>query len=69
MASRGDLLFELAIGKEGNIVVTQPAPKVYLVTFTSPPDNRLVTVCDTLRTEARECTLTWHRSHSAKPSS
>lgn len=45
MAIRGDLLFELAVGKEGNIVVTQPAPNVYLVTFTSPPDNRLVTVC------------------------
>ncbi|KAI5924390.1 enoyl-CoA hydratase/isomerase family protein [Camillea tinctor] len=25
----------------GNIVCTQPAPQVYLLTFTSPPDNRL----------------------------
>jgi hypothetical protein len=41
---KGDLLFELAIGETGNIVVTQPAPKVYLITFTSGPDNRLTTV-------------------------
>jgi enoyl-CoA hydratase/carnithine racemase len=27
----------------GAIVCTSPAPKVYLLTFTSPPDNRLVT--------------------------
>ena len=44
MAKKGDLLFELAIGDNGNIVVTQPADKVYLITFTSPPDNRLTTV-------------------------
>jgi hypothetical protein len=27
----------------GIIVVTSPAPQVYLLTFTDPPDNRLVT--------------------------
>ncbi|KAK6438479.1 hypothetical protein LTR95_005315 [Oleoguttula sp. CCFEE 5521] len=43
MAKKGDLLFELAVGSNGNIVVTQPAPKVYLISFTSPPDNRLTT--------------------------
>ena len=42
-------LFELPIlssstGKPiGSFVCTSPAPQVYLLTFTSPPDNRLVT--------------------------
>lgn len=41
-------LFKLAIppcaGVEaGNITVTSPADKVYLLTFSSPPDNRLTT--------------------------
>lgn len=27
----------------GQIVCTSPAPKVYLLTFSSPPDNRLTT--------------------------
>ena len=35
---------ELGVGGNGNIVCTQPAPKVYLLTFTNGPDNRLVTV-------------------------
>ncbi|KAK0704759.1 ClpP/crotonase-like domain-containing protein [Lasiosphaeris hirsuta] len=33
----------------GNIVCTEPAPAVYLLTFTSPPDNRLTTAfCNAL---------------------
>ena len=28
-------------GNNGSFILTQPAPKVYLLTFTSPPDNRL----------------------------
>lgn len=38
-------LFELPIrnGGNGNIICTQPAPKVYLLTFANGPDNRLVT--------------------------
>jgi hypothetical protein len=33
----------------GAIVATEPRPKVYLLTFTSPPDNRLTTAsCDAL---------------------
>lgn len=36
-------LFTLPIGATGGtFACTQPAPKVYLLTFTSPPDNRLV---------------------------
>lgn len=37
-------LFEVPIGNAGKITVTEPAAKVYLVTFASPPDNRLTTV-------------------------
>ncbi|KAF2720185.1 ClpP/crotonase [Polychaeton citri CBS 116435] len=37
------VLFDLPISTGGNVVGTQPAPKVYLLTFTSPPDNRLTT--------------------------
>lgn len=44
MSKRGDMLFELPIGDKGNLVCTAPKDKVYLITFTSPPDNRLVTV-------------------------
>lgn len=44
MAGKGPELFKLPIANEGSVVVTQPADKVYLLTFTSPPDNRLVTV-------------------------
>jgi len=36
-------LFELPIGETGNLVCTEPNPKVYLLTFTYPPDNRLTT--------------------------
>lgn len=33
----------------GTIVCTEPSPAVYLLTFTSPPDNRLTTpFCKTL---------------------
>lgn len=45
MASTGKVLFELPIAAtNGNVVCTEPAPQVYLITFTSPPDNRLLTV-------------------------
>ena len=37
-------LFEVPIGNSGKVAVTEPAAKVYLLTFTSPPDNRLTTV-------------------------
>ncbi|KAL1588781.1 hypothetical protein WHR41_02557 [Cladosporium halotolerans] len=43
MAKQGSVLFELSIGQAGKIVVTEPAKKVYLLTFSSPPDNRLTT--------------------------
>jgi enoyl-CoA hydratase/carnithine racemase len=36
-------LFTVPIGASGSIVCTEPAPAVYLLTFTSPPDNRLTT--------------------------
>ncbi|KAK3684702.1 hypothetical protein LTR37_020032 [Vermiconidia calcicola] len=42
-SKRGDVLFELPIGGTGNIVVSQPAAKVYLVTFRDGADNRLTT--------------------------
>ncbi|KAK4554796.1 hypothetical protein LTR86_008298 [Recurvomyces mirabilis] len=38
-----DMLFELPIGEKGNVAVSQPKDKVYLITFFSPPDNRLTT--------------------------
>ena len=44
-ATRGEVLFELAIGKDGNVVCSEPAKQVYLITWTSRPDNRLATVC------------------------
>lgn len=34
-------LFKLAIESEGSITCTQPSQRVYLLTFDSPPDNRL----------------------------
>jgi hypothetical protein len=37
-------LFEVPIGASGQVTVTEPAAKVYLLTFASPPDNRLTTV-------------------------
>jgi hypothetical protein len=37
-------LFEVPIGSSGKVTVTEPAAKVYLVTFASGPDNRLTTV-------------------------
>ena len=43
-SNRGDVLFELPIAATGNVVVTSPQDKVYLIAFISPPDNRLVTV-------------------------
>jgi hypothetical protein len=45
VAAGGDVLFELPIEDTGGkIVVTRPAEKVYLVTFSSGADNRLTTV-------------------------
>ena len=37
-------LFDVPIGNSGKVTVTEPAAKVYLVTFASAPDNRLTTV-------------------------
>ena len=34
-------LFVLPITPAGRITCTQPAPRVYLLTFESPPDNRM----------------------------
>lgn len=34
-------LFDLNIGTTGKITCTEPSPEVYLLTFASPPDNRL----------------------------
>ena len=47
----GELLFTLPIPttSSGTITCTSPAAKVYLLTFNSPPDNRLTTsFCATL---------------------
>lgn len=39
--------FVLPIAPSGSITITEPAAKVYLLTFNSPPDNRLTPVfCD-----------------------
>lgn len=43
MASPGEALFEVPIASGGRIKCTTPAKRVYLVEFTSPPDNRLKT--------------------------
>ena len=43
-AKQGASLFEVPIGKNGAVVCTQPKELVYLLTFASPPDNRLVAV-------------------------
>lgn len=41
----GKELFRLPIAEtKGGIVVTEPQPQVYLISFASPPDNRLLTV-------------------------
>ena len=34
-------LFNVPIAPQGSVLATQPAPKIYLLTFYSPPDNRL----------------------------
>jgi hypothetical protein len=45
MAQAGEVLFKLPIAAtNGEIVVTQPKPQVYLLTFNSPDDNRLLAV-------------------------
>ncbi len=44
-AKRGEVLFELPIGTKGQLICTRPKDKVYLITFSSPPDNRLTSVC------------------------
>ncbi len=44
-ADRGNVLFDLPISATGgSVVVTQPAKKVYLITFVSGEDNRLTSV-------------------------
>ncbi|KAM0693446.1 hypothetical protein Q7P36_006701 [Cladosporium allicinum] len=43
MAKQSPTLFEVPIGDSGKVTVNEPASKVYLVTFSSPPDNRLTT--------------------------
>ncbi|KAK3054101.1 hypothetical protein LTR09_004879 [Extremus antarcticus] len=49
-ADRGNVLFDLPISATGgSVVVTQPAKKVYLITFVSGEDNRLTSsFCQTL---------------------
>lgn len=43
---RGEVLFELPIeATGGSVVCTLPAKQVYLITFASGADNRLVSVC------------------------
>ena len=44
MTSKRDVLFTLPIGSDGQIVCFRPADRVYVIEFTSPPDNRLTTV-------------------------
>ena len=34
-------LFVLSLPSGGSIQCTEPAPKIYLITFLAPPDNRL----------------------------
>lgn len=41
MSNQGPTLFQVPIGDSGKVVVTEPTSKVYLLTFSSPPDNRL----------------------------
>jgi len=40
-------IFVLPIEPNGSIICTQPTPKVYLLTFQLPPDNRLVPAFNT----------------------
>lgn len=35
-------LFTVPIEPTGRFICTQPSPKIYLLTFDSPPDNRLI---------------------------
>ena len=35
-------LFTLPIQPNGRITCTQPSPRIYLLTFEAPPDNRLI---------------------------
>jgi hypothetical protein len=44
MAKATPTLFEVPIGDSGKVTVNEVNEKVYLVTFASPPDNRLTTV-------------------------
>ncbi|MCJ1278157.1 hypothetical protein MMC21_005972 [Puttea exsequens] len=40
-------LFTLPIVPSGSVTCTQPSPRVYLLTFESPPDNRMIpSFCD-----------------------
>lgn len=40
-------LFTIPIEPQGSVVATEPLPKIYLLTFQSPPDNRLTPAFDT----------------------
>ena len=39
-----EILFTVPIGRAGRVVCSTPVEKVYVLEFTSPPDNRLMTV-------------------------
>lgn len=48
-------LFEVPIGTNGKVVCTQPADKVYVLEFTSPPDNRLTSVSEFFHRSLLRC--------------
>ncbi|GAM82188.1 hypothetical protein ANO11243_001670 [Dothideomycetidae sp. 11243] len=49
MSQAGDVLFQIPIASGGVVKCSTPAAKVYLLEFTSPPDNRLKTdFCEAL---------------------
>ncbi|KAK3990537.1 ClpP/crotonase-like domain-containing protein [Cladorrhinum sp. PSN332] len=57
MAATGKTLFTIPIPPQGDhvggtIVASEPAPQVYLLTITSPPDNRLTTASCTALLDA-----------------
>jgi enoyl-CoA hydratase/carnithine racemase len=58
IAIMANALFDVPIGNSGKVTVTEPAPKVYLVTFASAPDNRLTTVSSVHITPLKNTNLT-----------
>lgn len=46
--AKSQTLFTLPIGDAGQVVCFSPVERVYVLEFTSPPDNRLTTVRDVL---------------------